>query len=80
MVGASAGAVAGLSTSLTDDDNEKGAGPTTGLVLAALASAIMGALTGSAAGGMTGSKIGHIVDAKVLGTYRCADCGYTFSC
>ena len=44
-----------------------------------MANAIMGALTGSATGGMTGSNIGHMVVAKVLRTYRCADCSYTFS-
>lgn len=78
-IGASAGAVAGLSTSLTDGNNEKRAGPATGLVLATLTNAFMGGRAGSAAGGTTVSRIGNMVDAKVLGTYRCADCNYTFS-
>lgn len=79
MIGASTGAVAGLSTSLTDGDNEMRASPITGLVLATWINAIMGGCVGSAAGGMIGSRISHMVDAKVLSTYRCADCNYTFS-
>lgn len=47
-------------------------------VFGAFAKALMDSLAGTTAGCRARSTIGHMVVAKVLGTYRCADCNYTF--
>ncbi|MDR6585662.1 putative membrane protein [Herbaspirillum frisingense] len=82
IIGVTAAAVAGLSTTQTGRET----GTTTNspdrpvaAVFGTFAKAFMGALAGTTAGCRTRSTIGNMVVAKVLGTYRCADCNYTFS-
>ena len=44
-----------------------------------LGKALLAQFAGIAPNCRTRSSLDHMVDARILGTYRCADCNYTFS-
>lgn len=50
-----------------------------GAAVGGFTGAIFGALLGCAAGGTLGAKVGQFIDQQILKTYRCLDCGHSFS-
>ena len=54
------------------------AGPA-GLAFGTVAGAVLGAMAGAAAGCAVGAALGEAIDAKILHSHRCIDCGQRFS-
>ncbi len=76
--GAASGAVGAMNGARLGGTVGSALGPV-GMGIGTIAGAILGGLMGGSAGGVAGAKLGSVIDERVLGNYRCRDCGQSFS-